>query len=241
MKPRASAVIFDIYGTLLQVVPNAYPAQTFDEIIEEFFPKKTHVCWEAFSRAVEGGIKKRHLRAAAAGVRFPEVDWCSVVREALSEYKLSPTAGVLEDFATEVMLCWRSVRKAPFASEVLEVVFQFAQCWGVASNAQFYTRRELATCFSPDLLRRLSVHRDLVVLSWEMGFSKPAPEFFHKIANALERRGIPREDAVMIGDREDNDILPARAAGFQTWNVGPHGNGTLRDFSLRFGFVEEGK
>jgi HAD superfamily hydrolase (TIGR01549 family) len=53
----------------------------------------------------------------------------------------------------------------------------------------------------------------LVWLSAEVGMEKPEPEFF---ATMLAKAGCRPEAAVMIGDRMDNDIRPARKAGMKT-------------------------
>ncbi len=54
---------------------------------------------------------------------------------------------------------------------------------------------------------------DLVIASAEEGIEKPNPEIF-KIA--LERANCLPENAVMVGDRIDNDILPAKELGMRT-------------------------
>lgn len=54
---------------------------------------------------------------------------------------------------------------------------------------------------------------DVVVASAEEGVAKPDRRIFQI---ALERSGCPPEQAVMIGDRIDNDILPAKALGMKT-------------------------
>ena len=54
---------------------------------------------------------------------------------------------------------------------------------------------------------------DLVVSSAEEGVSKPDPAIFEI---ALQRSGCRPEQAVMIGDRIDNDILPAKRKGMRT-------------------------
>ena len=53
--------------------------------------------------------------------------------------------------------------------------------------------------------------------SAEEGVAKPDRRIFDI---ALERSGCKPENAVMIGDRVDNDILPAKAVGMKTVLVG---------------------
>lgn len=54
---------------------------------------------------------------------------------------------------------------------------------------------------------------DLVIASAEEGVSKPDRRIFEI---ALERSGCKPENAVMIGDRIDNDIIPAKQLGMKT-------------------------
>lgn len=71
---------------------------------------------------------------------------------------------------------------------------------------------------SGDLSARLSQWQidkyfKTIVSSSDYGFSKPDKRLF--IA-ALEKSGCPANNAIMVGDRLDNDILPAKALGFET-------------------------
>ena len=54
---------------------------------------------------------------------------------------------------------------------------------------------------------------EVVCASAEEGVAKPDPAIFLR---ALSRAGCAPADAVMVGDRTDNDIFPARALGMQT-------------------------
>ena len=54
---------------------------------------------------------------------------------------------------------------------------------------------------------------DLIVASAEEGLSKPNRRIFE---TALQKSGCAPDQAVMIGDRIDNDILPARQLGMHT-------------------------
>ena len=71
---------------------------------------------------------------------------------------------------------------------------------------------------SPGTKERLDGHGilqyiDLVIASAEEGVSKPDRRIFEI---ALERSGCRPEEAVMIGDRIDNDIIPAKMLGMHT-------------------------
>jgi 5'-nucleotidase len=54
---------------------------------------------------------------------------------------------------------------------------------------------------------------EVVAFSEELGVFKPDPALFRL---ALERAGVAPEDALMVGDRLDNDIAPAAALGMAT-------------------------
>ena len=96
---------------------------------------------------------------------------------------------------------------------------------GLASNAQAYTRVELAAALGEHGLAVDLFAPDLCYLSYEHGFNKPDPHVFRLLATRLRLRGIDPADALMVGDRIDNDIEPARAQGFQSWLLRADGSG----------------
>ncbi len=59
---------------------------------------------------------------------------------------------------------------------------------------------------------------EVIALSDEEGVAKPDPALFRI---ALDRAGVLPEEAVMIGDRPDNDIAPASSLGMRTILVAP--------------------
>lgn len=64
-------------------------------------------------------------------------------------------------------------------------------------------------------LERMGIRQffDLIVSSAEEGVAKPDPAIFRI---ALTRAACPPEQTVMIGDRIDNDIIPAKQMGMKT-------------------------
>jgi FMN phosphatase YigB (HAD superfamily) len=69
---------------------------------------------------------------------------------------------------------------------------------------------------------QLRPHVDFVGSAARWGVSKPAPEFF---ARLIEETGAPPEKIAYVGDRVDNDVLPALAAGLVAVHIrrGPWG------------------
>lgn len=73
-------------------------------------------------------------------------------------------------------------------------------------------------------LRALGIAPEVMAMSDEMGVAKPDPAFF---ARALQLMGDPAPgDVAYVGDRVDNDVLPAMAAGMRAVWVrrGPWGH-----------------
>ena len=63
-------------------------------------------------------------------------------------------------------------------------------------------------------LRALGASADVIAMSEEMGVAKPDLAFFSR---ALELMGGPAPaDVAYVGDRVDNDVLPAMAAGLRS-------------------------
>jgi FMN phosphatase YigB (HAD superfamily) len=63
-----------------------------------------------------------------------------------------------------------------------------------------------------EVLRTLDVPFALVASSERWGISKPDPAFFARICSELR---LPADQIVYVGDRLDNDVAPAAAAGMK--------------------------
>lgn len=72
------------------------------------------------------------------------------------------------------------------------------------------------------LVEGLGLPVDAVVSSGGLGVAKPDPRFFSRVAAAA---GVAAPDCVHVGDRVDNDVVGARAAGMLPVHVrrGPWG------------------
>ena len=57
---------------------------------------------------------------------------------------------------------------------------------------------------------RMNVPIDFIGSSEEWGVEKPSPEFFARI---VQVSGVSPREIAYVGDRVDNDVLPAKAAG----------------------------
>src|SRR5262249_34928997 len=73
-----------------------------------------------------------------------------------------------------------------------------------------------------DWIRAQGLDVDLVASSARWGVEKPSPEFFGRI---VAESGLHARELAYVGDRVDNDVVPARAAGMVAIHVrrGPWG------------------
>lgn len=88
-------------------------------------------------------------------------------------------------------------------------------------------------------LRRIGVEPDVMVMSDELGVEKPDPAFFRA---ALAAMGGPAPDAVTyVGDRVDNDVIAATAAGLRAVHLrrGPWGLLGPQDNGAAVGVVDD--
>ncbi len=118
------------------------------------------------------------------------------------EYK-----GALESLGISFGEKWNSEFIAPYP-EAAQVLSQLKQKYrlGVIANQPLNTRKRMEEW-------QLAEYFDLMLISAEVGFSKPDARLFRE---ALYKAQISAEKCVMIGDKLTNDIAPAKALGFKT-------------------------
>ena len=63
-----------------------------------------------------------------------------------------------------------------------------------------------------DALQAMDLGTEMIHLSADIGFEKPSRGFFEKVA---EIAGTKAADVLYVGDRLDNDVLPARSIGMK--------------------------
>jgi HAD superfamily hydrolase (TIGR01549 family) len=69
------------------------------------------------------------------------------------------------------------------------------------------------TARAGQFIRELNLPSDFIATSDDLGAEKPSVAFFEKV---LELTGCEAHEVVYVGDRYENDILPAKEAGFAT-------------------------
>ena len=223
--PKVRAVICDLYGTLLKVLPPPPDAaERWRAGCDALLPQEQYLTLPEFDDRTRAAAAVENARSRAAGEPFPEVRWLDIIASVLPCLKVKnrdpqspgPREWISERAATLSRLhaaCSRTCVAMPGAMAALHQLHTRGVLTGIASNAQDYTRAE----FTGAGFSLGPFSQDLTFLSGEHGFAKPSPRVFTHLAAALATRGISPAETLMAGDREDNDILPARAAGWQTW------------------------
>lgn len=221
------AVIFDVYQTLLEVGPPPDDADARWRALWTRLPGNTPPpSLVAFTADCEAVIRREHALAREQGVAWPEVYWPAVTVAAAPALRaLDPP--VLDDWLFAHAQLVRTVRLDPHAGNVLRRLASTGIAQGIASNAQPYTWRELEDALRTVGLDGACFDPALRFWSFEQGFSKPDPHVFRLLSARLRARGISPDETLMVGDRLDNDVAPARRAGWQAWHLGRAGPVTV--------------
>ena len=232
---KIRAVIFDAYGTLLQVGPPPANADArWQALLAETLEDAPPMTRLDFSVACSRAIERRHAAAHARGIQFPEIFWPAVVAEVLPPFRNLDTRAQ-EDFVFQQIQLGRSIRLFPGAAETLSKLAARGCRLGLASNAQAYSIRELREALAVVKIDFSMFNPSLCFWSYEHGFSKPDPHVFQILDIRLDALGITADKTLMVGDRADNDIEPARARGWQTWHLaapGTSGGGDWAELNL---------
>ncbi len=87
-----------------------------------------------------------------------------------------------------------------------------------------------------DRLRKFDVfdYFELIISSEDVGLAKPDTKIFQ---HALERIGCTPNQVIMIGDRLDNDIIPAKLVGMNTMWI-RHGLSIYQDVTFGSGVAD---
>ena len=168
--------------------------------------------------AIEVRLNRLHAACNDSGISVSLEEIKSLLHETVMEQKHSATSRTIakltdsEDLKIHLMaqLTWRKDLEKPYP-EAKRVLNSLSNKYpiGIIANQPPGTEARLEKW---GLLRFVS----LCLPSAETGLSKPDPAIFEL---AIERSGCEPEHAVMIGDRIDNDVTPAKSLGWKTIRV----------------------
>ncbi len=203
------AVFFDAVGTLIYPDPPA--AAVYAEVGRRH---DSRLSAAALGERFRAAFLREEAFDQANGLRTSEERelrrWRNIVAEVLDD--VGNGAACFEELYHHFSLpaAWRCEEDA---AEVLEVLAGRGYVLGMASN---YDHRLRSVVEGRPELRPLT-H---LVISSEVGWRKPAPEFF---AAAAARVGLPARQVLYVGDDRLNDLEGGRAAGSPVVFFDPRG------------------
>lgn len=137
-------------------------------------------------------------------ITFQEFD---DMRIALAHQGLDGNSAAIKHFGL-TKTPWHSEDEVPYpdAKSTLAALIQMGYKLGIIANQKLGTAERLENW-------GLRQYFDVIVSSAEIGYAKPDKRIFEK---ALEMAGCTARESVMVGDRLDNDMIPAKALGMRT-------------------------
>lgn len=141
---------------------------------------------------------------AGTDITFQEFD---DMRIALARQGLDGNSAAINHFGL-TKTPWHSEDEVPYpdAKSTLAALIQMGYKLGIIANQKLGTAERLENW-------GLRQYFDVIVSSAEIGYAKPDKRIFEK---ALEMAGCTARESVMVGDRLDNDMIPAKALGMRT-------------------------
>jgi putative hydrolase of the HAD superfamily len=202
-------VFFDAVGTLLHPEP---PAPAVYAAVGHRFGSRLDTA--TITARFRAAFRRQEEADYTAGLHTDEAReaarWRAIVREVLDD--VTDTESCFQELYAHFARAdaWRC---EPETAEVLATLAGRGHVFGIASNFDHRLR---------GLVEHLPVLQPVryLVISSEVGWRKPAPEFF---AEMCRQAGAPPEQILYVGDDPVNDYEGARAAGMRAVLLAPHG------------------
>ena len=211
------AIIFDVYKTILNVAEAPLDAEKrWGNLLMQTFGSPLDVGLDELAKRCAGIVDEDHSEARRRGIDHPEVNWPTVMKRALPVLD-SLSEAKLANFIFQHAQLSRTLTLTPSCGSLLRRCVESGILLGIASNAQAYTLRELQVALKKARLDLAIFQADLTFWSFQHGFSKPDPYVFQTLRARLLNRRIASAETLMVGDREDNDLLPAETVGWRIW------------------------
>jgi FMN phosphatase YigB (HAD superfamily) len=124
--------------------------------------------------------------------------------------------GVSEHFRNDARLPYLPEDLYPDVRPTFQALRGMGYFVGIAGNQPVERERDLL---------EMNLPADLIATSGGWGLNKPDPRFFERVVAEAGRAGCEPGEIAYVGDRIDNDVLPAAAAGLVPIHIirGPWG------------------
>jgi FMN phosphatase YigB (HAD superfamily) len=240
--PDIRAVMWNVYGTLLAIPGGelwfTHPTKfvmdvALDKTVQEF------KMWASMSRKpgqpadylaqMYGKVLDEQRTIPGGGERFPEVlserVWEAIIKKLLQkEYCFDAGFfGALNELSQKVAYFFHASLQGTAcydgAAAALRAVKDAGLAQGLLADGQCFTRVQLQRSLSrQDESAKLDelIDPDLCVLSCDVRGKKPSERLFKQALAALNQRGIAPGQVLHVGNRMQQDIIPARRMGLRT-------------------------
>jgi putative hydrolase of the HAD superfamily len=198
---RIRVVLFDMYGTLVDIKTNEHRDDVFDDLSRFLEYRRVFIPGWEFKELYFDQINQQ---LAKSRERHPEVDIARAIEHVLEERGRTNNR-YLTMIVTQLYrsLCREHLRLYPDTFWTLNE-FRKRFRLGIITDAQrLYCNPELRTL-------RLENFFDVIVISSDFGFRKPDPRLFNIAMSLFD---VQPSEAAYIGNAYQTDIVGAKSAG----------------------------
>lgn len=227
---KVEAVIWDIYGTILYsanmeipVDPGKYSKfkkgfQRIGDFLNlEIDPDKGEKLYRNLVKELQKRKKKKNENIISPEINIIKL-WDIFMKK---KFQKNFRRATLEKIAIIFEKAVNPVEIGKNVEKILNYIRSKNLYQGIMSNAQFYTKRILN-----DFLERsfdYYFNSDLVFFSYKIGISKPDPQIYELLEKKLNYLSVKNKNCLIIGNDEDNDIIPLSKRGFKSIYISPKG------------------
>ena len=199
--PKLRAVLFDIYGTLIDIKTNEHRDDTFEALSRFLEYRRVFIPGRELKELYFDHINQQIARSRE---QHPEVDVARAFGHVLRE------RGRTSDRYLSMVITqlYRSLccERMQLYDDTFWTLNEFRKKYrlGIVTDAQrLFCKPELRTL-------RLENFFDALAISSDYGFRKPDPRLFHIALAVLD---VPAAEAAYIGNKYETDVVGAKQAG----------------------------
>jgi putative hydrolase of the HAD superfamily len=199
--PQLKAVLFDMYGTLVDIHTNEHRDDAFDSLSRFLEYRRVFIPGRELKELYFDHINQQIARSRE---RHPEVDVVRAFGHVLRER--GRTTDRYLTMITAQLYRSLSCERLRLYDDTFWTLNEFRKRYrlGIVSDAQrLFCKPELRTL-------RLENFFDALVISSDYGFRKPDPRLFHIALAALD---VAASEAAYIGNKYETDMVGAKEAG----------------------------